>query len=176
MSLGAGGPSLFCGGLPQVDPFSCGFSAVLDLTRGAAGTYRAEMSAAAVASSGALLYLNAPLGDRSSERKRLLFLLRGTVLPFLRGAWAGNHRILVHCREGKSRGPACAAALLMSLHFGGGAPLFGGECVAAAGGVASAALAFVSRARAVANPNKGFRSALLQLQVELETAPVEALV
>ena len=165
---------MFVSGLPPSCPFACGFSCVLDLTKGSSDafpTYRAGAIATATASNGQLRYLHAPIGDRASQGVSMLALLRSQLLPFLLDAWGSNHRVLIHCREGKSRSVTVAAALLMQLHVRDA--LFSEQDVAREGGLVGASVAFIRRARAVAKPNRGFLKALEKLRLQLEAAEVE---
>lgn len=175
LARGLGGPSLFVGSYPTSCPFSCGFTCVVDLTKGASDanpTYRATAISTARASNGQLRYLHVPIEDRASVAKSMLELLRGELLPALLDAWEANARILIHCREGKSRSVTVAAAFLMKLHARDG--LFSELDVTREGGLVGATVAFIRRAREVAKPNKGFLRALQQLRLQLEAEPVEA--
>ena len=175
LSRGLGLPSLFVGAYPSACPFECGFTFVVDLTKGASDvnpTYRATAISTARASNGHLGYLHAPIEDRATHAKSMLELLHGQLLPALLDAWEGNHRILIHCREGKSRSVTVAAAFLMKLHGRDG--LFSEADVAREGGLVGAAVAFIRRARACAKPNKGFVRTLQQLHLQLEAEQEEA--
>ena len=64
--------------------------------------------------------------------------------------------------------------MLMTMHKS--SKLFHDEDVQREGGVAGAAVAFIKRSRAVANPNPGFRAVLLAREVELLGETGEVLV